>query len=143
MTHRKSYSVSQEKSKMGFDINISLEFQICNTTGRPFVWGPNCEKLYDIVLADYTIPPELSQYARGRGGIFYEYTAPFNARDVYSTDVDTFLEEYPSWEAVSSSDMYIENYDPSGWSEEDHNGFKALLEWCIKKGVSYRISWSY
>ena len=127
---------------MGFDINISLELQICSKTGRPFLWTHTLEKLYDINLANYTIPSELRHYAKGRGSIFYAYTAPFNERDQYSTDVDSFLDEFPSWDDVASSDEY-KNYEPHEWKEEDHNKFKALLEWCAKKDSGFRISWSY
>jgi hypothetical protein len=127
---------------MGFDISISLELQICNKTGRPFLWTPTSEKLYDINLADYTVPPELYKYARGRGSIYYAYTEHFNTRDVYDTSVDSFLEEFPSWDDVSASDVY-EDYEQHEWNEEDHNKFKALLEWCSKQAPAYRISWSY
>jgi hypothetical protein len=127
---------------MGFDISIGLELSICDRTGRPFVYGPMCERVYDINLADYTMPPDLCSYARGRGPIFYAYTEVFNEKDIYSAEVETFLEEFPSWSEVASSNEY-EGYEDADWNEDDHNKFKALLEWCVNKPCSYRISWSY
>jgi hypothetical protein len=128
---------------MGFDISISLDLQMCEKTGRPYAWGPNLERIYDIVLADFIIPAELRQYARGRGSIFYVYTNYFNERDMCTASTDMFQEEFPSWTDVEESKEY-KDYSPSDWSEEDHDNFKALLEWCSKHwGASFRVSWSY
>ena len=128
---------------MGFDINLSLDLQMCEKTGRPYVYGRNLERVYDIVLTDYVIPAELRRYATGRGPIFYVYTKYFNERDTYTASTDMFLEEFPSWIEVEGSEEYDE-YSPSDWSEEDHDNFKALLEWCSKHwGSSFRLSWCY
>lgn len=130
---------------MGFDINVSLDLQMCADTGRPYVWGPKFEKIYDINLANYTIPEELRRYAVGRGSIFYVYTKHFNEQDTYNVTTDMFLDEYPSWNTVMESDVYKNYYYyDNDWTEENHNGFKALLEWCARNnGASFRVSWSY
>ncbi len=126
---------------MGFDIAVRLQISMCPETGQPFVYWPKTDglvKRYDIPLVDYKIPEEFCKYATGRGQIFYAYTDYYNKNNVTDVDVYDFVANYPSWETVTQN----ANYLPEDWSETDHNGFKALLDWCV--GTSdFRINWSY
>ena len=117
---------------MGFDINVSLDLQMCADTGRPYVWGPKFEKIYDINLANYTIPEELRRYAVGRGSIFYVYTKHFNEQDTYNVTTDMFLDEYPSWNFEASRDdrqMLLEKGKEAArvWLKNDTLRSRAIL----------------
>lgn len=129
---------------MGFDINVTLTLQMCKKTGKPFYYGRNketgyLEKLYG--LPSVEVPPHLVQYLVGRGHHFYSYTKTLEVEDLgFNVSAGTFLQYYPSWEDVQQDEEYS---DENGWEEEDHNNFKALLEWCENSGLDFNVSWSY
>ena len=130
---------------MGFDINVMMEMFMCPATGKPFYYGydevtKNLEKVYD--LPDISVPAKMCEYLVGRGSIFYAYTEFFNEREVFNVTVDEFLEAYPSWRQVKESNYYSEE-TTDYWCEEDHEGFKRLLEWCTQQRVMFRVCWSY
>ncbi len=128
---------------MGFDINITMNMLMCPGSGKPFYYKYNKEtkvvdKIYEYPNLD--VPGKMCEYLEGRGHIFHAYTHMFNEKEVYNVSVEEFLEEYPTWEDVLESD----HYDKYGyWCEEDHEGFKRLLEWCCEQDVSFRVTWSY
>ena len=122
--------------KMGFDINIEMVLSMCKVTGKPYYLGANFEHIYDI--GDIVVPEHLKEYLVGRGPVFHAYTSDFNYENRYNVSVYEFLEHYPSWE-----DVHKEYEDHDYWTEDDHNKFKELLEWCKKQCVDFRVSWSY
>ncbi len=129
---------------MGFDINITMDLQMCPATGKPFYFKYNKEKQFVEKIYDFPnilVPGKMCEYLEGRGHIFHAYTQKFNDNERYSTSVEEFLEEYPSWEDVVKS-HYYENEDYY-WHQEDHEGFKRLLEWCAEQDVPFTVRWSY
>ena len=121
---------------MGFDINIEMVLHVCNKTGKPYYYGKNFERIYEI--PPITVPEHLREYLEGRGPVFHAYTGHFNAQDIYNVTTYGFLQQYPTWDSVQE-----EYEDHEYWTEEDHNKFKELLEWCNKQSVVFRVSWSY
>lgn len=129
---------------MGFDINITMELYMCPASGKPYYlkWNKeqkNYEKIYDI--PQLIVPAKMCEYLEGRGHIFHAYTEKFNSEERYNVSVDEFLEEYPTWADVVDNDLYRD--EGYYWSEEDHEGFKRLLEWCLEQDVPFRVVWSY
>lgn len=128
---------------MGFDINVNMVLHMCPKTGKPFYYKFNqekriTEKCYE--LPSIVVPAKMCEYLVGRGHIFQAYTEYFNDREMYDVSVEDFLEQYPSWDEVLEHSSYDDEY---GWIEEDHEGFKRLLEWCTRQGICFRVSWSY
>ena len=128
---------------MGVDMTISLHLSMCPDTGKPYHYRLNrdtnrLEKVYS--LPDLEVPPELKKYLVGSGRVFRAYIDNLTD-DTYEAPMDLFLDSYPSWEKVKESDDYpdAEEY----WTEEDHNNFKRLIEWCNKQDVYFYVSWSY
>lgn len=124
---------------MGFDINIYMSLNMCPKTGKPFIYGKNFERIYE--LPEIVVPEKMCEYLEGRGHLFHAYTETFNEENRYDVGVDEFLEEYPDWVSVQEHLSYEEAKDY--WSFEDHEGFKRLLEWCAEQKVGFRVSWSY
>jgi hypothetical protein len=56
--------------------------------------------------------------------------------DQFSTNVETFLENYPEWSDISND---VED----GWSEDDHNLFREALRWLTQQKVNVIVSWSF
>ena len=131
------------RSLMGFDISIQILFHMCPESGKLFYYKRNkqtnhIEKCYDV--PDIIVPEQMCEYLVGRGHLFHAYTEYFNEQERYCVSVEEFLDHYPSWEDVTSHENY---YDEDGWTEENHEGFLRLLEWCAKQEVSFQLSWSY
>lgn len=130
---------------MGFDINVNMVLHMCPKTGKPFYYGynkqqNNYEKIYE--LPTLVVPEKMCEYLVGRGHLFHAYTDHFNEEDVFDVSVEVFLNEYPPWEDVQQSD-YFRDDEVDYWNEEDHEGFKRLLEWCTQQTVPFRVNWSY
>jgi hypothetical protein len=123
---------------MGFDLFIYLKCMMCPQKGKPYYYGPNLEKIYE--LPDFTIPEALRPYLQGRGHQFHAYLQGLNIDDQTEVDLDTFLECYPSWEDVEAHNSYEETM---GWEKEDHEQFKALLESLHFLQCPFSVSWSY
>ncbi len=128
---------------MGFDISINCELHICRATGKLFYYGKKEStwgRIYD--PPDIVVPKEYRCYLEQRGRVFHAYTDHFNSNDVFNVDVSTFLEQYPEWKEVAVW-MEENSWSTDDWSEEEHNGFKATLEWCQKSFLPFRVNWSY
>lgn len=116
---------------------------MCPASGKPYYlrWNKelkNYEKIYE--LHNIIVPEKMCEYLVGRGHHFHAYTGDFNEEERYDVTVEEFLEQYPSWEEVMENHSWD---DECGWIEEDHEGFKRLLEWCCEQDVSFRVCWSY
>ena len=124
---------------MGFDLFIHMSLMMDEGTGKPYYFGKNLEKMYDLPTVD--IPEELKKYLYGRGSHFHVYTDKFNRKNIYHVDLNTFLEKYPSWKRFTESDYYDpeDNY----WTREDHKNFKKLLEFLQSSECHFTVSWSY
>lgn len=124
---------------MGFDLFIHMSLTMDAETGKPFYFGKDYEKIYELPTIE--IPPELKKYLQGRGHHFHVYTDKFNRKDIFEVNVTTFLERYPSWNRFMESDYYEE--DPEGWTRDDHKNFKKLLKFLEDQKVNFTVSWSY
>ena len=124
---------------MGFDLYIHMTLLMDETTGKPYYYGKNSEKIYE--LPTFEIPEELRKYLYGRGHYFHVHTDKFNRKDIFEVNVSTFLEKYPSWRRFVESDYYDEDY--MDWTREDHKNFKKLLEFLADQPVGFTVSWSY
>lgn len=121
---------------MGFDLYIQLKMMMCPETGKPFYYGKNFEKVYEV--PEFTIPEPLRKYLVGRGRHFFPYIHPLNARDRMEADLEEFLENYPEWREVVEDEYYDES-----WTMEDHDTFADLLEYLHTLPCSFSVSWSY
>jgi hypothetical protein len=124
---------------MGFDLYIHMTLMMDETTGKPFYFGKNLEKIYELPAVE--IPEELRKYLYGRGHFFHVYTDKFNRKDIFEVSVSTFLERYPTWKRFEESDYYED--DPSCWSRDDHKNFKKLLKFLEDQPIGFTVSWSY
>lgn len=126
---------------MGFDINVYMMMMMCPEAGKPYYYTYDKEakqitKVYEV--PHFSVPDELRRYLVGRGHHFHAYTDEWNEKDIFDIDVESFLESYPDWDDVLEHSSY-----DSGWTFEDHRGFKRLLKWCTKQEPSFRLTWSY
>ncbi len=124
---------------MGFDLFIHMSLLMDDGMGKPFYYGKNLEKIYDLPTIE--IPPELKKYLYGRGNHFHVYTDKFNRKNIYHVSLYTFLEKYPSWKRFTESDYYEE--ENPDWTHDDHKNFKRLLQFLEKQPVGFTVSWSY
>jgi hypothetical protein len=124
---------------MGFDINIEMVLRMCNKTGRPYYLNKTYEPVY--TMPSLTIPKELIPYFTERGPVFHAYTEYFNLQERYTVCVEEFLEHYPSWDTVQEHLSYEECED--WWTEDYHDNFRKLLEWCVDQDFTFQVSWSY
>ena len=124
---------------MGFDLYIHMSLLMDETNGKPFYFGKNLEKVYELPVIE--IPQELKKYLYGRGHYFHVYTDKFNRKDIYHVDVHTFLDKYPSWRRFKESDYYDEEHQD--WTRDDHRNFKKLLEFLSEQNVGFSVCWSY
>ena len=130
---------------MGFDINVEVCFMMCDTTGKPYYYKYDkttnkMNRVYE--LPSVEVPEHLRKYLVGRGHLFHAYTEHFNEDGIFEASVEVFLEHYPDWEQVLEHEEFRDDV-PEFWNEEDHNGFKALLEWCVKQYYMFKVTWSY
>ena len=123
---------------MGFDISVILKIGLHPETGVPFVWSNETPDRLPFNPADFVVPAEHRHVLRGRGPIFHAYTERFNREDRYEVGAAEFLEDFPTWEEVKNHDRY---YDE--WTEDDHNKFKAAIEWFAAASYVYNLEWSY
>ncbi len=124
---------------MGFDLFIHMTLLMDDGTGKPYYYGKNAEKIYE--LPNIEIPKELQKYLYGRGSHFHVYTDKFNRKDIFEVNVRTFLERFPSWHRFEESDYYED--DPDAWTREDHKNFKKLLKLLADLPIGFTVSWSY
>ncbi len=108
-------------------------------TGKPFYFGKDLQKIYELPSID--IPQELKKYLYGRGSHFHVYTDKFNRKNIYHVSLETFLDKYPSWKRFKESDYYDEEH--LDWTRDDHKNFKKLLQFLEEQPVQFTVSWSY
>lgn len=124
---------------MGFDLYVTLNTHVDPETGAAFVYaasgGSTVKKPF--MSRDYIVPEMFRHCLQQRGPWFMPYVKRFG--DYCNTcDAETFLHYYPEWKDVKK-DNGVNNSD---WTREDHNRFKAALEWLASMHV-YGLSWSY
>lgn len=119
---------------MGFDLHITLTLLLCPVTGKPYVYRNT--KVYEI--PEIEIPEHLRKYLALKGTFLYAYTNSLE-QDGFGMHVsaDTFLDAFPCWDDVE------ETLKEDEWSEEDHEGLKALVTWCSEQTLEFHVSWSY
>ncbi len=121
---------------MGFDIEIVCTLHIDQLTGKPFYYSKHATQVFDI---QFEIPQEYRHFIRQKGSYFHAYTGYWEQIGQQDVDVESFLEEFPSWVDVED---HLEKTDSlQYWSLKDHNDFKAFLHWLQGQDVYYRISW--
>jgi hypothetical protein len=124
---------------MGFDIKVEMIMSMSPETGKPYYLGKTEDGTYQMIyeIPNITVPDELRKYLYSYGRHFRTYTRKAEMGWGLSVTVDYLLDTYPSWE-----DVLIEN-DGTWWTEEDHEGFKKLLQWCDMQDVYFMVTWSY
>lgn len=124
---------------MGFDISISMNLYMCSKTGKPYYLNRNKEytKVYDI--PSIVVPVEHRRFCADNGHIYAMYVE--TAGDILQCEVDTLLEEFPSWNDIVSDPTY-ENHEDY-WTEVDHDAFHAALSWFSKQDIVFTVNWSY
>ncbi len=128
---------------MGFDIQVSVTLLMCPETGKPFYFKYNeeekrLEKAYG--LPEFTVPEELRPYLQQRGPWFHAYCDVIERDSGTTTDVEEFLECYPSWDDVKEGGYCDYSQE---WTVKDHNAFRRLLKWCLEQDCYFTVSWSY
>lgn len=121
---------------MGFDLYIHLKLMMCPIKGKPFYYGKNLEKIYEIL--DFSVPEDIRSYLVGRGHHFFAYLRFLDYSEQTEVDLEPFLENYPEWREILEDEAY-ESY----WTQEDHNKFAELLEYLHELPYPFSISWSY
>lgn len=121
---------------MGFDLYIYLKLMMCPLKGKPFYYGKNLEKIYEI--PEFTVPEHLRHYLVGRGSHFFAYLRFLDYSERTDVDLEEFLENYPEWREVQQDDSYDED-----WTQENHNTFAELLEYLYELPCPFSICWSY
>jgi hypothetical protein len=125
---------------MGFDFNIKLRLSLCETTGKPFIWDYTQEvitKNYD--LSTITVPEEYRGFTTMRGHIFHLYTTDVLSIDTCEAEIDSLLENFPSWEDIQAE----QDNDDEWWTEKDHTLFHDALIWFNMQRYSFYATWSY
>jgi hypothetical protein len=118
-----------------------MTLMMCPITGRPYSFGHDGEKVYEV--PSISIPEHLRSYLQGRGRCYQPYVEEFNAEDLFDVSVDTFLESYPEWDKVLEYKELKDLPYSSDWTQYDHKMFQELLEYLVKLPVSFRVCWSY
>lgn len=120
---------------MGFYVHISLSFPVCQETGKPYYYGKDFEKIYDL-----SIVPEVPEkyrrflYDGYTGiGIYQNYMRDYH----YTDSAEAVLDDFPDWEDVEDclSDE-AKNY----WTKEDHDLFHAAMKWFASQGY-FTVTW--
>lgn len=124
---------------MGFDLSITLNLRIDPKTGLPFVWGENSSRK-PYVPSEFEVPERYRKWIEQRGRVFHFYITALDKYG-YSTDVYTFLDNYPDWDEVLK-DMGPDNEEYDYWTESDHDDFREALEWFRAKEY-FMVEWSY
>ena len=126
---------------MGFDFYIQLCLNLCDATGKPYIFNEKSEK--DYVLPNIVIPEQHRRFLKLRGRFLHIYTDDLNDHNIFSADVDALLEKFPDWDEIKNDEFYSECVEEYEWTEDDHNKFKAALEWLQNQPYHYSASWSY
>ena len=56
---------------MGFDLTIELHFDMCASTGKPYVWRRHTLTKQYIDINTYTIPERFRKWCQARGSHFH------------------------------------------------------------------------
>lgn len=127
---------------MGFDFEIRISLGICEQTGRPYYYSNEPDNKYkkNYDLSAIVVPKEYRASFQLRGKHLHAYTDYFNEQEVYSTSVNSFLEQFPDWTIVKE---FLEQTDNDYWTHEDHLNLFFALVWCTKTNCHYTVEWSY
>lgn len=117
-------------------MTIQLHLQICPATGKPYVWGNATGARIYIDISTYVLPERFRKWCQARGRQFHAYIESFDTTND-SMDPVSFLHSFPSWEHVRAS-----LGDDNEWTEDDHNEFKAAVEYMAER-PGYMLVWSY
>ena len=113
---------------------------MCRHTGRPFYYGPDMTKQYE--LPSLVVPETFRPYLLQHGHIIRTYVslAAEDRFDALSTMAEEFLAAFPSWtELVEAADGDMED-----WTETDHDTFREFLVWCCASlNYKFMLTWSY
>lgn len=118
---------------MGFYIHIYSMVNLCPETGKPFYYGPNFEKIYDI--PNIIIPEQYRRFLYERNSIYHAYMSG----DSYYDSVDMVVDTFPTWEQVKN--LYPDAEEEYEWTEKDHTLFHNAIEWFASQPIGYIIHW--
>ena len=143
-------TVKTTTKAMNFDLHIIIRISIDEKTGMTYLWHTNNgsleKKKYE--PSEHIIPEMYRKYILLRGSHFYAYVKKFS-HDCLNTDVDEFLEKFPTWSEVqkeikkSMNGDDINNNSETKWTRKDHDGFKIALEWMATHFGVFGVSWDY
>ena len=121
---------------MGYDMILTIQIPIDSVSGQPSQYTDSGMKPID--LCSYVVPEEHRKYIRNRGWIFHEYV-PESYKEDTSVEADYMARSMPTWDELKQRipEDWIDI-----WREEDHDGFKAAMEWFGAMGI-YTVTWSY
>jgi hypothetical protein len=128
---------------MGFDMAITCGLNMCTQTGRPFFYGADMEKVFDLSQIR-EVPPEYRRFMVMKGDVFYEYTRSFGKSENI-VDAAAFLDGFPPWEEVEL-DLDLDRDSTEQWTLLDHDKFHAAICWFANANsadANYLVSWSY
>lgn len=107
---------------MGFYVSFSKSFPVCKETGKPFYYGKNFTKIYDLSTVE-EVPIKFRRFLDEQGNKHF----PLYMRDDHYIDLaEHVLDSFPSWPNVE--ECLPEEAKP-WWKEEDHNLFKEAMRW--------------
>lgn len=121
------------RNKMGFYIHIYIMTQLCPETGKPFYYGPNFEKIYDI--PEIVVPEQYRRFLSEKNSIYHAYMSDNN----YYDSVDMVHDTFPTWQQVKN--LYPDAEEEYEWTEQDHNLFNEAIKWFASQPIGYIIHW--
>lgn len=104
---------------MPYSYYFTFSVKLSQTTGK--LLEPN---ELPFKAHNHQVPEHLRKYLSGTGDFFVFYFLRFP--DSNAVNVDLFCENFPTWETVRQH-----LYANTEWTEQDHQGFKLLVEWFV------------
>ncbi len=125
---------------MGFDFSIQVRvLTVCQETGKAFVFQTTKDGFCKRYIQDVIVPEEHRPYTFLCGRLYHLYTREVSNADSHSCDIKELLDVFPSWEDLEDENLVIE----WKWTQEDHNAFRAALDWFSQQKDVFYARWSY
>lgn len=120
---------------MGFYVHIYMSFPICSQTGKPFYYGSNFTKIYDLSTVDI-VPKEFQRFTYEQGN---KHLQLYMRDNHYTDSAEAVVDAFPSWDDVESC---LSDEAKLYWTKEDHNLFHQAMKWFASSTKSsYTIHW--
>ena len=122
---------------MGFYVHILISFPLCQETGKPYYYGKDFTKIYDLS----GVEPVPEKYRRflydGYTGlcIYQNYMRD----DHYIDSAEAVFDNFPDWEEVEDC---LSDEAKKHWTKEDHDLFYEAISWLTLSCKGYAtITW--